>query len=250
MNPIRAIGFDLFNTLITAEAKTLDEALDRLTHSLRQSGLAFDPETFKEAHWDAAVRFVEETRQKGKETHNRFWISAALKTLGYSLPPTDSRIASAVDAYFSAFLQYCHLIPGTTSMLEALMGRYRLGLLSNFTHGPAARQIMDRLDLTPFFQVVLISGEMGYCKPHPLVFHRLVDQLGAKADQLIYVGDDLEYDIMGAQRAGIKPVWMTYANDRKGPFTRAQQDSRANGLDCEVPRISGWKDFLILLDNV
>jgi putative hydrolase of the HAD superfamily len=214
MKHIKAIGFDLFNTLVTAEPHTLNDALSRMTHSLRESGFTLEDEAFTKAHREAAVRFLEDTRRVGKETHNRFWISAALQTSGYPVPPDDARVAKAVDAYFSAFLPNCYLIPGTTKMLQTLKGPYRLGLLSNFTHAPAAREIIDAMGLTPFFDVVLISGELGYCKPHPLVFNRLIDQLGVEKNQIIYVGDDLEYDVAGAQQAGVQPIWMTYVQDQ------------------------------------
>ena len=62
-------------------------------------------------------------------------------------------------------------------MLRELREIYPLGLLSNFTHAPAARGLMDHLGLTSFFDVVLISGELGYRKPHPHVFRQLIEAL-------------------------------------------------------------------------
>jgi putative hydrolase of the HAD superfamily len=206
MNHITAIGFDLFNTLITVEPHALDEAMRRLIRNLRQSGLELGDEPFKEAHQEAALRFIEKARQNGRETHNRFWISAALQTQGYDVPPDDLRIAAAVTAYFSAFLKRCHLIPGTKEMLRALRGLYRLGLLTNFTHAPAAREIIDRVGLTPFFDVLLISGDLGYRKPHPLVFRRLIEHLGVEKNQILYVGDDPEPDLY----QGSKPTVSTW----------------------------------------
>ena len=38
MNTIKAIGFDLFNTLITADPGALGEAMQRLTESLEKAG--------------------------------------------------------------------------------------------------------------------------------------------------------------------------------------------------------------------
>jgi putative hydrolase of the HAD superfamily len=249
MNHIKAIGFDLFNTLITAEPQTLNEAMSRLISSLQQSGLNLGNEPFKEAHHKAAVQFVEKARQDGRETHNRFWISAALHTQGYNVPPDDPRIAAAVDAYFSAFFQHCYLIPGTKEMLGALKDLYRLGLLTNFTHPPAAREIIDRIGLTPFFDVVLISGELGYRKPHPLVFHRLIEHMEAEKNQILYVGDDPEPDINGAQRAGLQPVWTTYIRDKNLPFVPGVLSRVEEEPDVKVPRISTWKDLLSLLDK-
>ncbi len=247
MNHIKAIGFDLFNTLITAELGALDEAVIRLIRSLRESGLALEEGAFKQAHREAALRFVKETRQDGRETHNRFWISAALETQGYNVPPDDARIAGAVDAYFSPFFEHCHLIPGTTEMLGSLKDQYRLGLLSNFTHGPADMEIIDGLGLTPFFDVVLISGDLGYRKPHPFVFRRLIDQLGVKKNQILYIGDDPEPDISGARQAGIQPVWMTYVRDRDIPFMPSNPSGPPEEPDETVARISTWKDLLSLL---
>jgi len=249
MNNIKAIGFDLFNTLITAERKALGEAMSKLTRSLQLSGLALEEEAFKRAHREAALRFIKETRKRGRETHNRFWISAALQTQGFHIPPEDPRIARGVDAYFSAFLPNCNLIPGTTEMLEALKGPYRLGLLSNFTHAPAAREIIDGVGLSPFFEVVIISGELGYCKPHPLIFRQLIEQLGVEKDQILYVGDDPEPDITGAQRAGLQPVWMTYVRDRDLPLSPGVPSGRPENPDGHVPRISTWGELFDLLDK-
>ena len=249
MKHIKAIGFDLFNTLITAKPHAIDEAVSRLIRSLEQSGLAIDHEVFKQAHWEAALRFMKETRRDGRETHNRFWISAALDTQGHNIPPDDPRIASAVDAYFSTFFECCYLIPGTKEMLGFLKGQYHLGLLSNFTHVPAVMKIIDGLELTSFFDVVLVSGELGYRKPHPLVFRRLIEQLGVEKNRIIYIGDDLESDITGARQAGLHPIWMTYVRDHDIPLAPGVPYAQPEKPDSNIPRISTWKELLPLLDR-
>jgi len=248
MSQITAIGFDLFNTLITVEPQTLDEAMGRLIRSLRHSGLAFEDKPFREAYRESALRFIEKARRDGRETHNRFWINAALQSQGYNLSPDDPRVAGAVNAYFSAFFSHCHLIPGTKEMLGTLRDLYRLGLLTNFTHAPAAREIIDKLGLTPFFDVILISGELGYRKPHPLVFRKFIEHLGVEKNHILYVGDDPGPDITGAQRAGIQPVWTTYVRDQNLPFVPGIVCSGTEKPDCKVPRISTWKELLCLLD--
>jgi len=249
MPHIQAIGFDLFNTLLTIEPSALENAAERLIHSLNMSGIPVKMESFKKAHMEAALRFINKTRIDGRETHNRFWISAALMSQGHEIGPDDSRIAEAVDAYFSAFMGRCHLIPGTTEMLRALKGTYRLGLLSNFTHPPAMREIIDSLGLTPHFDAVLISGELGYRKPHPLVFRRLIEELRVNRHQMLYIGDDPEPDITGPRQAGIRPVWFTYVRDKGVPSTPGIAGVMAGDPESHVTRISEWNDLLSLLDK-
>ena len=247
MNGIKAVGFDLFNTLITVEPHAFDHAVNILSASLQEEGLAVEPEAFRTAHREAAIHHISETRRDGRETHNRFWISTALNHLGWAVEPDDPRIARAIEVYFSAFIEFCHLIPGSEEMLGALKARYPLGLLSNFTHPPAAQAILDGLGLTSFFDVVLISGEVGYRKPHASVFRLLVEKLGVAPEELLYVGDDPEPDIDGARSAGVQPVWSTYVRDRRLPLAPGVAAQQLDSPQCAAPRISSWEDLLRLL---
>jgi putative hydrolase of the HAD superfamily len=242
------LGFDLFNTLITAEPIALNEAVFRLINSLQQSGLALELESFESVYHDAALRFFAEARRNGKETHNRFWISAALQNQGYPVPPDDPRIDKAVEKYFSAFLDYCRLLPGTLDMLETIRHHFPLGLLSNFTHPPAVTEIIDHLGLTPFFNVILISGDLGYRKPHPLVFRQLVKDLGVEKGRIMYVGDDPEADVAGARQAGLQPIWSTCVWDQDMQSVLGPPPLKEDISDCKVPRISTWQDLLVLLE--
>lgn len=247
MQSIHAIGFDLFNTLITVDADTMPTAHGMLIASLRESGISLDEATFQHAYRDAVIRFLEESRRSEKETHNRFWICEALHSQGHALSPEDPRVAAAVEAYFSAFYPRVRLIPGTLEMLAELRRHYRLGLLSNFTHGPAAWRILTETGLTPFFDVILISGELGYRKPSSFLFRRLVEQLSPEDDGVLYVGDDTEADVLGALRAGLQPVWTTYTMDRQishAPVALPGEDPEPMP---DVPRISGWEDLFRVL---
>ena len=249
MQDIKAVGFDLFNTLITMEPVALKDALGRLTSSLRESGFNIEHRPFVKAHSEAVLNFLEQTKRDGKESHNRFWISAALAKLGHSVDPDDPNIAGAVETYFSAFIQHARVIPNTREMLTTLRGRYRLGLLSNFTHSPAARNLITQLNLEPFFEIILISGDLGYRKPHPSVFEELVSQLDLHENEIAFVGDDPDADIEGALRSGLKPIWTTYVRDHNilpAPGMLGPTDDEPGP---EIPRISDWKDLLVLLDS-
>ena len=247
MNDISAIGFDLFNTLLTVEPQTMPEAMERLIRSLKNSGLSIDEEPFKKTYQENALKFIERARQDGRETHNSIWISSTLEEMGKDLPPHDHRIGMAVEEYFTAFYDYCRLIPGTVEMLEAIQRQYPIGLLSNFTHGPAARKILKLTGLDTCFGTILISGELGFRKPYPLVFQILAERLGVDNGQVIYIGDDPESDIQGAENAGLRPVWTTYARENNAPMAPGKDRDNEKIPDSDVSRISSWKDLFHLL---
>ena len=247
MNHITSIGFDLFNTLITVEPDTLEQALDYLIWSLHQSGFDVEAEPFRLSYRNVAKSYIEDARKSGKETHNRFWLSTALARHGYEIEPEDGRIAHAVEDYFSVFRERCYLIPGTQEMLSTLKGDYCLGLLSNFTHAPAAMAILNRIGLVPYFDVLLISGDLGYRKPHPLPFDKLAKALKSDKTTMLYIGDDPEADVRGALNAGIQPVWTTYVRDHGLTFPSMLVSADTEVPDSSVPSISTWQNFLELL---
>jgi len=244
---IKAIGFDLFNTLITARPHAVSEAVTRLLKGLKDQGFALEEESFKQAYRENATRIIKETRKDGRETHNRYWISATLKSLGYDVEPYDQRIELCLDSYFSAFLDYCEVIPGTLDMLRIVRQEYRIGLLSNFTHPPAAEQLIDSLGLGRFFEFILISGALGYRKPHPFVFNKMREKFGVSERHILYVGDDPDPDVNGARRAGMQAVWFAYARDHHIPTVPGVGPSGASEPQYIVPRASDWEEFLTIL---
>ena len=242
MRNVRAVAFDLFNTLITVDMPSRYSSIDRMLDSLRAQGVAVHADDFMPVYRDVVRAFVSEAERLGKETHNGLWISTALQQLGVDVQPQDPRVAAAVEAYFSAFIDNARPLPGTADMLAALKPRYRLGLLSNLTHGPAARQILDHLNLTSYFDVLLVSGDLGYRKPHPQVFQSLTEALDVPPASIVFVGDDPRTDVQGSLLAGMQPVQTVYA--------RQQQDAAAlqtPPADPPVPTITDWQDLLTLL---
>lgn len=50
------------------------------------------------------------------------------------------------------------------------------------------------------------AADVGYLKPHPAIFQRAMDYLNITPDEIVFVGDSVEADIVGAQNLTIKAV--------------------------------------------
>ena len=57
------------------------------------------------------------------------------------------------------------------------------------------------------FDAVVVEGEVGFGKPDPRIFRLALERLGVTAAEAWMVGDDLPWDIAGAQAVGIHGVW-------------------------------------------
>lgn len=109
------------------------------------------------------------------------------------------------------------LFPGTVEALTTLVRHgYRLALVADaYREGP--RNVLRQHGLLDLFETLSISEDVGIEKPAPEMFHHALEALGiAQSDypRVVMVGNNLERDIVGANRLGIRSVFF-HANERR-----------------------------------
>jgi HAD superfamily hydrolase (TIGR01549 family) len=108
---------------------------------------------------------------------------------------------------------------------------YFLGLISNAP--PDTARVVEVLGLRKYLGSVVISGDVGYSKPHPEIFRIALREADMSPAEAIHVGDYYEADIVGARSAGVKGLLI----DREGAQT---------GPDC--PRVKSLDEVYQHLD--
>jgi putative hydrolase of the HAD superfamily len=85
-----------------------------------------------------------------------------------------------------------------------------LGLVTN---GDARQQRwkLERWDLAKYFDAIVIEGEFGAGKPDAAVYRHVLDKLRVEPADACMVGDNLEFDVDGAQRLGMHGLWIDRA---------------------------------------
>ncbi|GIJ30653.1 hypothetical protein Vqi01_58150 [Micromonospora qiuiae] len=102
-----------------------------------------------------------------------------------------------------------HPIDGARDALRALAGTgARLVLTSNTlsTSPQVHRQLLDDLELSPFFADMLFSSEVGLAKPRPELFATVAERAHTTPERVVHVGDDWLTDVRGALDAGCRAV--------------------------------------------
>jgi HAD superfamily hydrolase (TIGR01549 family) len=83
----------------------------------------------------------------------------------------------------------------------------KLGILSNtFVNAHSLEKHLKQLGLLDFFMVRMYSYEFDFRKPDTRIFKIAAERIGEAAENILYVGDDINRDIKPALKVGMKPV--------------------------------------------
>lgn len=94
---------------------------------------------------------------------------------------------------------------------------YRVGMISNTgqTPGRLFRRYLAQLDLLDFFDVLVFSDEVKLSKPSLEMFQMTLDALGTTPERAVHLGDHIQNDVLGANRAGMTTVLLGDADGQE-----------------------------------
>ena len=105
------------------------------------------------------------------------------------------------------YLSACStLLDGAEQLIRSLAVDYLMLLITNGLK-EVQRPRFGRSPLLPFFEDIIISGEVGYAKPDPQIFDHAFKGRPVDKTQILMIGDSLSSDIAGGQTWGIDTCW-------------------------------------------
>lgn len=106
------------------------------------------------------------------------------------------------------------VLPYTFELLEYLKKkRYHLYIITNGFR-EAQHSKMEKSGLTPYFEKIFISEDIGVSKPRRGFFEHVVKTVNARKEESLVIGDSLENDVKGARDFGLDHVFF---NPQKAP---------------------------------
>lgn len=146
--------------------------------------------------------------QKMKEIVPQYRRDAWTKGL-QALGINDSRLGAELAERFPAERKKVpFLFEDALPVLEKLSKDYSLLMLTNGSPELQNVKLTITPELVPFFDEIIISGAFGHGKPHVKIFDYALKKIAKNKEEVLMVGDNLMTDILGANRAGIKSVWL------------------------------------------
>jgi len=206
---IRAVSLDFANTLYPLRPRELDVTIMRL-HQYLQSHLdsRLDYACFRKTYLD--VREGQFSKNRATLRENDFTERIRHVVAAVMGEPAPARIvAAAEDAYVSGFIDTMEPPQGMRSIIQELSRRFegRVAVCSNFLRADAIRIPLDRDGISGELSGIVVSCEIGFIKPHPLVFEAVTRVLDVEPSEIVHIGDDWEADIIGGTRAGMRTIY-------------------------------------------
>jgi putative hydrolase of the HAD superfamily len=198
----KAISFDFGGTL----AELSPKSLVIFQNLLRDIGYNVPLNELKNALKIANKIYKQEppTLEQEKK-HLIMFVKHFMKVLKiqYSTSDTQYIVKTFLNDHWYSASAY-HIFDNAKKLLKKVK---KIGLRTCIVanHLPSLKKVLKILELTCYFDTVVISSKVGFEKPNKRIFEIAMKRLHVKSHQLLHVGNEL-VDIDGAKNAGITPI--------------------------------------------
>ena len=138
--------------------------------------------------------------------------------------PVDKVMEELSDFFCLRYLTSLRLYDDV-AILEKLH-TYHVGIITNGAHDEHTDSQLSKvrhLGLSERIQSLTISGEIGVRKPRVEIFKVACERADVLPEEAVFVGDTIQNDIVGANRAGMTSVFIDRKSDVLTPETADEQ---------------------------
>lgn len=199
-----------------------------------------DFDVFYRAFSQSSAEVKELRRTELREIRNQERFRVLLRMLGQDADHAEPALLDSLTmAHMDQLQQTFEVRPETLEVLDWAAGRFRRAMISNFDYAPALYTALDRFGIRSAFEAVSVSVEVGWRKPHPIIFERTFDQLSIRPSEALFIGDQLYVDVYGAIQSGMDVVWLE----------TQQQDWAIDGLPEPTFKVRSITEVIGLLEK-
>jgi len=194
----KAITFDDFFTL-RYPIREKEDIINPILKALKRKIANVNEDDFLERYFIENELYQKRLKESLRESLLDDLVMNALLAYGYESKTVGRIVGEAVD--YGLATRKARWFPKSKETLLVLRKKgIKLGLISN-THWRFLQNVRNEFE--KFFDVITLSYEHGYAKPHPSIFLVTLSRLGTKASECLHVGDDPVADIQGAKSVGM-----------------------------------------------
>ena len=225
---VEAVLFDLGNTLVSYYRRT--EFAPVLQRSIAAAAGALDLHRSRRGALgrpiDVAAATTLAQRFNTERADSRVWPLADRLNQIFEIADeaTPELSAELAERFLEPIFDVARVDESAVSVLQRirLLGK-KTAIVSNTPWGsPGWRRELARHGLLDLVDTAVLCVDVGWRKPAPQIFAHTLETLDVAPSAALFVGDDPQWDILGARRAGIAPVLLS-ATPSSGECLRITQ---------------------------
>lgn len=139
--------------------------------------------------------------------------------------------------YFACLGQTGTPFPGAMDLLMLVSERFRLYIVTNGNASSQYRRI-ENAGFSPYIKEIFVSESIGVGKPDIQFFTHVFSRIpDFKKAHCILIGDSLNADILGANRAGVDSIWYNPGKIRNTSHIKSSYE------------VANYKEILTILEQ-
>lgn len=118
---------------------------------------------------------------------------------------------NAAVLFRNKYVQIRRAVKGSDELLSALECKYKIGIVTNNSD----HETEDKIGFTgydKYITAITTSQETGVAKPTARIFKIAIEKLGVNPGETVMIGNNWDWDIMGAVNVGMKSIWLNIYN--------------------------------------
>ena len=140
-------------------------------------------------------------------------------------------IADIYTNYWNNYVSNCFVSDSTKELLNQLSTKYKCGIVSNFMIDGGIEELLHIFGISEYFDFVVTSINIGWRKPHKLIYDDALKLSKTAIDQILFVGDNYACDYEGPMEYGFKSVLL-------------DKDDKYSDIEQRVLLLEGLEELL------
>lgn len=191
----KAIIFDLDDTLLDR-----DNAVDQMFFMISEK-------CYEGVNHSTKNEMLQKFKEYDKRAYGYSDKTKVLESFFDEFPPKHRLPSNDIQDFWNNNFPNCFSIKqDTIKIVNTIKTHVKVAIITNGLTQRQNAKIINT-NLNSCFDIILISEEVGFSKPDRRIFELALNKLNVQPEETLFVGDDLEKDIMGCQNANIKGIW-------------------------------------------
>lgn len=224
MAECKAILFDFFGTLVDYSPSRTEQGYYKSHELMASMGANLTYDEFLKEWSDESATFDKQSEIDDSE-YSMEVVSKSFLIRIIGRQPSGDEITKLAKSYVDEWNTGVVYPSHTKKVVEHFANHYRFAVVTNTHQFDLVPNHLTSMGIADFFETVVTSVEVGWRKPHPIIYSETLSRPGILPNEAIFVGDNYAADFIGPKANGMTAFLLN-----SSPLENVPEGQRLNSL--------------------